>query len=206
MSVTPTKRTAPSAFNLPNTITVVRILFAPAFLILLLTDAGTDGQARWWAAALFVVGIATDGVDGFIARRWNQVTDFGKLMDPIADKVLTGAALIGLSVLGELWWWVTVVILVREWGITAMRMGLLADRVIPANWAGKAKTIAQSIAIGLAMTPLWLFLGDGMHLVNAAFMAIALALTVYSGVLYVVQAARVGAHTAAPSGPPEGRS
>lgn len=187
---------APSPWNLPNTITVVRILFAPAFLWLMLADAGADGAARWWAAILFIVGIATDGIDGYIARRFNQVTDFGKLMDPIADKVLTGAALVGLSILGELWWWVTIVILVREWGITAMRFALLSDRVIAASWAGKVKTVAQSVAIGSAMLPLWTLWGEPVRVINAGAMAIALVLTVYSGITYVVDAVRASGHSA----------
>lgn len=185
----------PSPWNLPNAITVTRILFAPVFLIFMLVDAGADGPLRWWAAVLFIVGIATDGIDGHIARSRNQVTDFGKLMDPIADKILTGAALVGLSILGELWWWVTIVILVREWGITAMRLLLLSDRVIAASIAGKLKTVAQSIAISLAMLPLWLVAGDGMHIVNGVVMAVAVVLTVYSGVTYVVDAVRVGSHS-----------
>lgn len=186
----------PSPWNLPNAITVVRILFAPVFLVLMLMDAGADGPARWWAGVLFIVGIATDGIDGHIARSRNQVTDFGKLMDPIADKILTGAALVGLSILGELWWWVTIVILVREWGITVMRFRLLADRVIAASMAGKVKTVAQSVAISLALLPLWLVFGDWMHAVNAVAMAIALVLTVYSGVTYLIDAVKVGPHSA----------
>ncbi len=185
----------PSPWNLPNAITVGRILFAPVFLYLMLVDGGADGAARWWAAVLFIVGIATDGVDGHIARSRNQVTDFGKIMDPIADKILTGAALVGLSVLGELWWWVTIVILVREWGITAMRFWLISDRVIPASIAGKIKTIAQSVAISLAMLPLWSLWGEPVHVVNAVAMAAALVLTVYSGATYVIDAVRLGAHS-----------
>ncbi len=185
----------PSPWNLPNTITVVRILFAPAFLVLMLVDAGADGSARWWAAALFIIGISTDGIDGHIARSRNQVTDFGKLMDPIADKILTGAALVGLSILGELWWWVTILILIREWGITVMRLVLLKDRVIAASWAGKIKTIVQSVAISCAMLPLWMLWGDPVHVVNAVLMAAALILTLYSGATYVIEAVRIGAHS-----------
>ncbi|MCU1634822.1 MAG: pgsA, partial [Cryobacterium sp.] len=108
----------PSNWNLPNLITVVRILLAPLFIWLLLADGGEDGGLRWAAAVLFILAIATDGVDGAIARRQNLVTDLGKLLDPIADKILTGGALVSLSILGELPWWVTLVILVREVGIT----------------------------------------------------------------------------------------
>jgi CDP-diacylglycerol--glycerol-3-phosphate 3-phosphatidyltransferase len=114
--------TAPGNFNLPNLITVVRILLAPVFFWLLLADAGAYGILRWIAAALFILAIATDGIDGAIARRRGMVTDLGKILDPVADKLLTSGALVCLSILGELWWWVTIVIVVREVGITVWRM------------------------------------------------------------------------------------
>ena len=114
--------------QLPNTITIVRILCAPVFLWLLLVDGGADGPLRWWAAALFIVAIATDGIDGWIARRYEIVTDLGKLLDPIADKVLTGFAFIGLSILGELPWWITIVVLIREVGITVHRLVVASDQ------------------------------------------------------------------------------
>lgn len=182
--------TAPSNWNVPNLITVVRILLAPLFIWMLLADAGDDGALRWWAAALFVVAIATDGVDGAIARRQGLVTDLGKLLDPIADKVLTGGALVGLSILGELPWWVTIVILVREVGITVFRFAMLSDRVIPASRGGKLKTILQSVAITLALTPFWLLLGDWVHWVNGITMTLAVILTVYTGLDYLVSAWR----------------
>lgn len=181
----------PSNWNLPNIITVVRILLAPLFFWMLLVDNGQLGGLRYAAAILFIVAIATDGVDGYLARRWNQVTDLGKLLDPIADKVLTGAALIGLSILGELWWWVTILILVREVGITVYRFAVLSDRVIPASRGGKWKTMMQSIAISLALLPLWVPFGDWMLWVNWIFMAIALVLTVVTGIDYLVQAWRL---------------
>ena len=108
--------------QLPNAITIVRILCAPVFLWMLLADGGADGALRWWAAVLFIVAIATDGIDGYLARKHNIVTDLGKLLDPIADKALTGLAFIGLSILGELEWWITILVLVREIGITIMRL------------------------------------------------------------------------------------
>ncbi|MCU1447622.1 CDP-diacylglycerol--glycerol-3-phosphate 3-phosphatidyltransferase [Cryobacterium sp.] len=180
-----------SNWNLPNIITVVRILLAPLFFWMLLADNGADGALRWWAAVLFIVAIATDGVDGAIARKYNLVTDLGKLLDPIADKILTGAALIGLSVLAELPWWVTILILLREIGITVFRFAMLSDRVIPASRGGKLKTIAQSVAISLALLPLWLVFGEWIHWVNTITMAIALALTIYTGIEYLVAARRV---------------
>lgn len=181
----------PSPWNLPNTITVTRILFAPVFLVLLLADGAGMGPMRWTAAILFMVGIATDGVDGHVARNRHQVTDFGKLMDPIADKALTGCALIGLSILGELPWWVTAVILAREIGITLMRLALLKDRVIAANMAGKLKTVSQAVAISAAMlpiVPLW----NGWVIVDVVTMTVAVVLTLWSGAGYVVEAVRLG--------------
>lgn len=180
----------PSNWNLPNLITVVRILLAPLFIWMLLADAGQDGALRWWAAALFIVAIATDGIDGAIARRHNLVTDLGKILDPIADKVLTGGALVCLSILGELWWWVTIVILVREIGITVFRFVMLKDRVIPASRGGKLKTVLQSVAISLALVPLWLLLGDWIYWVNWTAMALALIVTVITGIDYLVAARR----------------
>ncbi|MCY7288437.1 MAG: CDP-diacylglycerol--glycerol-3-phosphate 3-phosphatidyltransferase [Cryobacterium sp.] len=180
----------PSNWNLPNLITVVRILLAPLFIWMLLSDAGQDGALRWWAAALFIVAIATDGIDGAIARRQNLVTDLGKILDPIADKVLTGGALVCLSILGELWWWVTIVILVREVGITVFRFAMLKDRVIPASRGGKLKTVLQSVAISLALVPLWLVLGDWIYWVNWSAMALALIVTVVTGIDYLVAARR----------------
>ncbi|RFA15655.1 CDP-diacylglycerol--glycerol-3-phosphate 3-phosphatidyltransferase [Subtercola boreus] len=177
----------PSNWNLPNAITVVRILLAPVFFVMLLADNGSDGVVRYLAAILFILAIATDGVDGHLARKNNQVTDLGKILDPIADKVLTGAALVGLSILAELPWWVTIIILIREVGITVFRFAVIKRRVIPASRGGKLKTLAQSIAISLALLPLWIPLGDWMYWVNAIFMSIAFVLTVITGLDYLYQ-------------------
>lgn len=190
MATPSTPDARPSNWNLPNLITVVRILLAPLFIWMLLADAGQDGPLRWWAAALFLVAIATDGIDGAIARKHNLVTDLGKILDPIADKVLTGGALVCLAILGELWWWVTIVILVREIGITVFRFVMLNDRVIPASRGGKLKTLLQSVAISLALVPLWLVLGDWIYWVNWTAMALALIVTVITGIDYLVAARR----------------
>lgn len=178
--------------HIPNVITIVRILFAPAFIALLLI-AGTDVESplRWWGAWLFIVGMATDGIDGWLARRWNAVSDFGKLMDPIADKVLTGGALIALSILTELPWWVTVVILVREIGITVWRMvELNAHVVVAASWAGKVKTVFQFVAISCALLPLAPLVGEWYDTLNVVLMTIATIATLGSGLDYVVAAVR----------------
>ncbi|MGV9194988.1 CDP-diacylglycerol--glycerol-3-phosphate 3-phosphatidyltransferase [Microbacterium sp. MC2] len=176
--------------QLPNAITIVRILCAPVFVWLLLADAGTDGALRWWAAALFIVAIATDGIDGHLARKHGIVTDLGKLLDPIADKVLTGAAFVCLSILAELPWWITIVVLVRELGVTVDRLIVAADHVVAAAWMGKLKTVAQAVALSLALLPLWTVVGEWIHIVNAVTMTIAVVLTIASGVDYVVTAIR----------------
>ncbi|UCR90004.1 CDP-diacylglycerol--glycerol-3-phosphate 3-phosphatidyltransferase [Mycetocola spongiae] len=187
---TPTPAVRPSNWNIPNAITVVRILLAPLFIWWLLADDGADGPLRWAAAVLFIVAIATDGIDGAIARRTGTVTDLGKLLDPIADKILTGGALVALSILGELPWWVTIIVLVREVGITVHRMIVVNDHVVAAAWMGKLKTVAQSVAISLALLPLWTVVGEWIHWVNTATMTIAVLLTVASGIDYVITAVR----------------
>ncbi|MDQ4137816.1 MAG: CDP-diacylglycerol--glycerol-3-phosphate 3-phosphatidyltransferase [Actinomycetota bacterium] len=179
-----------STGNVANIVTVARILMAPAFIWLLLADGGDDGPLRWLAAGLFVLAIVTDGVDGLLARRQNLVTDFGKLLDPIADKVLTGGALIALSLLGELPWWVTIVILVRELGITAFRFAVLRSRVIPASRGGKIKTIIQAVAISFALVPLWEVFGDWIHVVNTVLMSAAVIATLATGADYLYRAWR----------------
>ncbi|MFM9878124.1 MAG: CDP-diacylglycerol--glycerol-3-phosphate 3-phosphatidyltransferase [Rhodoglobus sp.] len=182
--------TKASSGNVANIITVARILLAPVFVWLLAADNGEHGLLRWLAAGLFILAIATDGVDGSLARSRNLVTNVGIILDPIADKVLTGAALIMLSVLGELWWWVTIVILVRELGITAFRFAVLRTRVIPASRGGKLKTIVQSVAISLFLVPLNTVVGDWVLWVNWIAMGAALVLTVVTGLDYLWQAWR----------------
>ena len=179
-----------SIANVPNIITVVRIALVPVFIWLLLADNGEHGVMRWIAASLFILAIATDSLDGYLARSRNLVTDVGIILDPIADKALTGAALIILSVVGELWWWVTIVILVRELGITVFRFAVLSKRVIPASRGGKLKTIAQAVAISLFLVPLSSVFGEWVLWVNYTAMAAAFALTVFSGIDYLVQAWR----------------
>lgn len=177
-----------SAWSVPNIITMVRILFVPALVWVMLADAGESGVLRWVALALFVVGISSDALDGHLARSRNLISDFGKILDPIADKALTGAALIVLSLLAELPWWVTVVILVREIGITIWRLIEVRRIVMPAGRGGKLKTVVQAIAISLAIAPLPALLGEWMNWVNTAAMSLAFILTVWSGIDYLVRA------------------
>ena len=180
-----------STWSVPNLISIVRIVLVPVFVIVLLAGAHDVG-GRWIAAALFVVAIATDAVDGHLARSRNLITDLGKILDPIADKALTGAALVVLSVLGELPWWVTLLILVREIGITVWRFVVLSrGRVVPASKGGKTKTVLQSVAIGLALAPLPALLGPWMHGVNAAVMAAAFVVTIVTGVQYLIDDRRL---------------
>jgi len=181
-----------SAGNIANIVTVIRILLAPVFIWLLLSDGGQDGYVRYIAAVLFVLAITTDSVDGLLARQRNLVTDLGKLIDPIADKVLTGGALVGLSILGEIPWWITIVILVREIGITVFRFVALRDRVIAASWLGKLKTVVQAVAISFALFPFWQLFGHWINWVNAVLIVLALALTVFSGIEYLWQAWKAG--------------
>ena len=176
--------------QLPNAITIVRILCAPVFLWMLLADGGADGPLRWWAAILFIVAIATDGIDGYLARKHDIVTDLGKLLDPIADKVLTGFAFVGLSILGELPWWVTIIVLVREIGITVYRFVVVSDHVLAAAWMGKLKTVAQALALSLALLPLSMLVGEWIVWVNIVTMWIAVILTIASGVDYVISEVR----------------
>jgi len=177
--------------NIANIITVIRILLAPLFIWLLLADNGDMGALRYTAAALFIIAIATDSLDGILARRNNLITNVGIILDPIADKVLIGGALITLSILGELWWWVTIVIMVREIGITVFRFVVLSKRVIPASKAGKLKTVVQAVAISLFLVPLFTLWGDWVLWINWIVMAAAFVLTVYTGIEYLVQAWRI---------------
>jgi CDP-diacylglycerol--glycerol-3-phosphate 3-phosphatidyltransferase len=180
--------------NIANIITVIRILLVPVFIWLLFLDNGTHGLWRWVATALFVLAIATDGVDGHLARGRNLITNVGIILDPIADKLLIGGALVSLSILGDLWWWVTIVILVRELGITAFRFAVIRKRVIPASKGGKLKTVFQSVAISLFLAPLQALFSFSAPAVVAidwfdwVVMGIALVLTVYSGFDYLWQA------------------
>ncbi|WP_083433855.1 CDP-diacylglycerol--glycerol-3-phosphate 3-phosphatidyltransferase, partial [Nostocoides australiense] len=172
-----------SAWNLPNTLTVMRILVVPFFGWLLLVDHGSDVGLRWWALALFVGAVLTDRIDGDIARRRGLVTDFGKVADPIADKAITGMAFVGLSVLGELPWWITIPVLVREWGITAMRFFIIRHSVMPAGQGGKTKTALQALALGFFIAPLWTLPEPDVWMwVAWIIMAAAVILTLVTGI------------------------
>ncbi len=176
-----------SAWNLPNALTVLRLLLVPVFAWLLLRDDGTDSASRVAAFVVFVVATATDYLDGAIARRRGLVTTFGKIADPIADKALMGVALVGLSILGELPWWVTIVILIREVGVTLLRFWVIRHGVIAAGRGGKLKTALQAAAVSLYLLPLTGVLAS----VRAWVMAAALVVTVVTGMHYVVKGLRL---------------
>jgi CDP-diacylglycerol--glycerol-3-phosphate 3-phosphatidyltransferase len=179
-----------SAGNLANLITVLRIAMAPVVLWLLIVDGGEWGTWRIIAAVLFLLAISTDGVDGALARRRNLITNAGIILDPVADKALTGAAFIGLALVAELPWWVVAAVLGREILITVFRLIMLPKRVIPASRGGKAKTLSQAIALGSWLTPTWLVLGEWVLVLNDWLMGIAVVLTVITGIDYLVRGAR----------------
>ena len=176
-----------SAWNIANGLTVLRLALVPVFLVVLLHGTGMDAAWRVGAWAVFALASVTDRFDGEIARRRGLITEFGKLADPIADKALVGAALIGLSSLHELPWWVTVVILVREIGVTLLRFWVIRHGVIPASRGGKLKTLLQAVAIGLFVLPPYVWLRDIAWTVMVAAIIVALA----TGVDYVGRAVRL---------------
>lgn len=186
------EQTAPTAsnWNLPNALTALRILMVPLF-VWLLWAGGTQGQTdmglRWWAVAVFILAMITDWLDGHLARSRNLITSFGKIADPIADKLLTGAAFVLLSMLGELWWWVTIVILVREWGITVMRLFIIKYGVMAASKGGKLKTVLQTVALVLMLLPLGQ-LGTWALWPGWLVMAAVTVVTVVTGIDYVIKA------------------
>ena len=173
-----------SPWNIANYLTVLRLALVPVFLVLLLGRDGEDDGWRVGAAVVFAVASYTDRIDGQIARARGLVTSFGKLVDPIADKALTGSALVGLSILDELPWWVTVVVLVRELGVTVLRFVVIRHGVMPASRGGKLKTLLQGVAIGLYLLPLTGLAAS----TRAPVMALAVLVTVVTGVDYVVRA------------------
>ncbi|WP_285650073.1 CDP-diacylglycerol--glycerol-3-phosphate 3-phosphatidyltransferase [Actinomycetospora sp. NBRC 106375] len=175
--------------NIANALTVVRLVLVPVFLVVLFVDGGQSAAWRWAAFAVFAIASLTDTFDGDLARRWGLVTDFGKIADPIADKALTGSALVGLSLLGELGWWVTVTIAAREVGVTLLRFWVLRHGVIPASRGGKIKTVLQTVALGLAIMPLPTWLDPAV----AVLMVAAVVVTVVTGVDYLVRALRLRA-------------
>ena len=184
----------PPLLNIANVLTGVRLLLVPVFLAVLFTEGGADVGWRFAATGVFVLAALTDRFDGELARSRGLVTAFGTIADPIADKALTGSALIGLSMLGLVPWWVTVVIMGRELGITLLRFWVLRHGIIPASRGGKAKTLVQAVAIGLYLLPLEMLGGAGVvDGLRWAVLGLAIALTVVTGLDYVLRAVRLRA-------------
>ena len=184
--------------NLPNVLTVLRLVLVPVFIVLGLQQSWI---ALWAAFVVFAVAAITDRFDGELARSWGQITDFGRIADPIADKALTLCGFGLLSYQGYLPWWLTILIAVRELGITAMR-GFFLRRgvVVSANQAGKLKTFMQMVALGTLLIPWahftalneanewWVVL---LIRLGQIFAGVALALTLYSGFMYVIDGVRL---------------
>ena len=179
--------------NVANALTVARLFLVPIFVVLLVV-AGHPGSTGWRLGALAAFGVAsvTDLFDGKVARSRNLVTDFGKIADPIADKALTGAALITLSAMSELAWWVTALIMIREVGVTALRFAVIRRGVIAASAGGKLKTVLQIAAICLYLLPPLL---SPPSLVREVVMGAAVVITLVTGADYVIRAVRLTSKT-----------
>lgn len=174
----------PGLWNIANVLTMLRLLLVPGFVALMFAGGGHDPAWRSLAWAAFTIAMITDLFDGELARRRNLVTDFGKIADPIADKAIMGAALICLSALSDLPWWVTAVILGRELGITLLRFWVIRHGVIAASRGGKLKTLTQGVAVGMYI----LAITGTLATLRWWVMAVAVVLTVGSGLDYVRQA------------------
>lgn len=201
--MTPPAAGAPPLLNIANVLTGVRLVLVPVFLVTLFVDHGQSVQWRLAAFGVFAVAAFTDRLDGQLARSRGLVTAFGTIADPIADKALTGSALVGLSVLGMVPWWATLVMMGREIAITLLRFAVLRHGIIPASRGGKAKTLVQTVAIGSYLLPLpELFGADtAFAWLRGTLLGLAVLLTVATGVDYVLRAMRLRA--AAPAVAPD---
>ena len=185
MSETAPQKT--SNYNLPNALTTLRILLVPVFAWALLAHDYDSIGWRVTAYLIFAVAAITDKIDGDIARARGIETDFGRIADPIADKALTGMAFIGLSIVGDIWWIVTIVVLIREWSVTLLRLSIAKDVVISAARSGKIKTMLQALALGGLILPGkqmtgWADVpGDVLFVVSQIILAAAVAMTLWSG-------------------------
>nr|MDT0657096.1 CDP-diacylglycerol--glycerol-3-phosphate 3-phosphatidyltransferase [Micromonospora sp. DSM 115978] len=173
--------------NAANALTALRLALVPVFVVLVAVSGMSNPGWRIAACLTFAVASATDLVDGWIARRFALVTSFGKVADPIADKALTGAALVLLSWYDRIPWWVTVLILVREFGVTLIRFWVIRHGVIAASRGGKLKTALQIVAIVWYLWPV----PDGLGWVGPWIMGAAVVVTVLTGLDYVLRALRL---------------
>ena len=192
-----------SNLNIANVLTTLRIVMVPFFGWALLAEGGDSATWRWVAFAIFAVAMVTDKIDGDLARKHDLITDFGKIADPIADKAITGMAFIGLSLVGDVWWWVTIVVLLREWSVTLLRLSVLKQVVIPAAQSGKIKTVLQALALSGLIWPLphgdahgnafdfWPGpLGEVLFYASQVLLAGAVAMTLWSGWEFVREVRR----------------
>ena len=182
-----------SNLNLPNLLTTLRIVMVPFYGWAVLVDGGDSILWRTVAFVIFVGAMITDKIDGDIARSRNLVTNFGKIADPIADKAITGMAFIALSIVGDIWWWVTILVLLREWSVTLLRLSVLKHVVLPAAQSGKVKTTLQGVALAGLTLPLphgtahggafdaFEPVGTVLFYLAQAFLAAAVAMTMWSG-------------------------
>ena len=174
-------------WNLPNVLTGLRIVLVPVFGYALLHDGGDSVGWRLAATAVFAVAMVTDKVDGDIARSRGLVTNFGKIADPIADKAMTGMAFIGLSIVGDVWWWVTILVLLREWSVTLLRLSILRRVVVAAAYSGKVKTVLQAVALTALCLPLRQVdpplhdVGGALFYLSQVVLAAAVGMTFWSG-------------------------
>lgn len=175
---------AVSAINVPNFLTTIRIVVVPILAWLLFREDASSDSNRLIAGILFIIAALTDIADGIIARRWNLITNFGKIFDPIADKALIGVALVGLSYLNLLDWWFTWVILARELFVTFLRFWVINKGVIPASRGGKLKTIMQIVAISFYLLPL----PETVSILAEVLMYVAVILTLATAVDYIMKA------------------
>ena len=180
-------------WNIANVLTMLRCVMVPVFVVVAALYPESVG-GRSVDAAIFVVAMITDFLDGYLARSRNLVTDFGKIVDPIADKAMTGAAFIMLSVWDYVPWWMTILILLREFGITIMRFTILKYGALPANMAGKAKTMMQSIAITFCLLPFELWWSPARW-IGLALVTIAFVLTIWSGLVNLKDGLRLRRET-----------
>lgn len=176
-----------SRWNVANLLTGLRLLLVVPFGLVLFAAGGHATGWRVAATAVFVFASATDRIDGQVARRYGLVTDLGAFADPLADKVLTGTALIGLSLLGDLTWWLTVVIVVREVAVTAIRSAVARIAVIPASRGGKAKTVLLTIGLTLVLVPI----GGAVRVAGVVALAAAAVVSTATGVDYAMRATRL---------------
>lgn len=168
--------------TLASKITLVRIAFIPAYMVLMYLSGGQTGLWMWLSLAVFVIASLTDYVDGQIARKFNQVSDFGKFLDPLADKLLVVAAMVMFCQWGMFPAWALMIVLTREFAVTGLRLVAVGKgKVIAAGWSGKIKTASTMIGLCVMMG------FPGISLLNAIIVGVIVVTTVYSGIEYFIQ-------------------